>query len=77
MNPAINNPIANESVVGRTVCAFAEALEEAGIDDRWMERTIRELLPHIACELIVHEQNTGRPLSLQDAAKFLCAQANQ
>lgn len=77
MSPAINNPIANETVIGRTVCAFAESLEEAGIDDRWMERTIRELLPHIACELIVYEQNAGRPLSLQDAAKFLCSEAGQ
>jgi hypothetical protein len=77
MNPSITNPAINETVVGRTTCAFFEALESAGIDDRWMERTIRELLPHIACELIVHEQNTGHALTLQEAAKFLCKEAGQ
>lgn len=71
------NPTINETVIGRTTCAFAEALEEIGVDDNWMSRAMKELLPHIACELIVHEQNAGHPLSLQDAAKFLCAQANQ
>jgi len=71
------NPTISETVIGRTTCAFAEALGEIGVDDHWMSRAIKELLPHIACELIVYEQAAGRPLSLQDAAKFLCAQANQ
>ena len=71
------NPTINETVIGRTTCAFAEALEEIGVDDHWMSRAIKELLPHIACELIVYEQAAGRPLSLQDAAKFLCAEAGK
>jgi len=71
------NPTINETVIGRTTCAFAEALEDVGIDDLWMERTIRELLPHIACELIVHEQNAGRTLTLQEAAQFLCQESGQ
>jgi uncharacterized membrane protein len=71
------NPTINETVIGRTTCAFAEALEEIGVDDNWMSRAMKELLPHIACELIVHEQNAGRSLSLQDAAKFLSAEAGQ
>jgi len=75
--PAPGNPIINETMVGRTTCVFAEALESVGIDDHWMSKTIRELLPHIACELIVHEQETGCPLTLQDAAKFLIEQAGQ
>lgn len=71
------NPTINETVIGRTTYAFAEALEEIGVDDNWMSRAIRELLPHIACELIVHEQNQGRPLTLQEAAKFLCNEASK
>ena len=71
------NPTINETVIGRTTCAFAEALEEIGVDDHWMSRAIKELLPHIACELIVHEQNEGRTLTLQEAAKFLCKEAGQ
>jgi uncharacterized membrane protein len=77
MNPALTNPTVHETLIGRTTYAFAEALEDVGIDDHWMERTMRELLPHIACELIVHEQNEGRSLTLQEAAKFLCAEAGQ
>ena len=71
------NPTINETVIGRTTCAFAEALEEIGVDDNWMSKAMKELLPHIACELIVHEQNTGRTLTLQEAAKFLCNEAGQ
>ena len=71
------NPTINETMVGRTTYAFAEALTGIGIDDHWMSKAIKELLPHIACELIVHEQSTGRPLTLQDAAKFLCAESEK
>jgi uncharacterized membrane protein len=71
------NPTINETVIGRTTCAFAEALEEIGVDDNWMSKAMKELLPHVACELIVHEQNEGRPLTLQEAAKFLIAEAVQ
>jgi len=71
------NPTINETVIGRTTCAFAEALEEIGVDDNWMSRAMKELLPHVACELIVHEQNEGRPLTLQEAAQFLCKEAGK
>jgi uncharacterized membrane protein len=71
------NPTINETVIGRTTCAFAEALEEIGVDDNWMSKAMKELLPHVACELIVHEQNEGRSLTLQEAAKFLIAEAGQ
>jgi uncharacterized membrane protein len=71
------NPTINETVIGRTTCAFAEALEEIGVDDNWMSKAMKELLPHVACELIVHEQNEGRPLTLQEAAKFLCNEAGK
>jgi len=64
-----------ETMVGRSVAAFSEALESAGICDRWIETGIRELLPHIASELIAEEQFQGRPMSLIEAARFLCAEA--
>ena len=63
------------TLVGRTTAAFSDALESAGICDNWIETAIRELLPHIACELIAEEQAQGRPMTLSEAARFLCDEA--
>jgi hypothetical protein len=71
----MSNAALYETLVGRSVAAFSEALESAGICDNWMETAIRELLPHIASELIAEEQFQGRPMSLIEAARFLCAEA--
>ena len=71
----MSNAALYETMVGRSVAAFSEALESAGIFDRWIETAIRELLPHIASELIAEEQFQGRPMSLIEAARFLCAEA--
>jgi hypothetical protein len=62
-------------MVGRTIAAFSEALESAGICDNWIETAIRELLPHVACELIAEEQYRGRPMTLSEGARWLCDQA--
>jgi len=71
----MSNAALYETMVGRTTAAFSEALEAAGVSDRWMETAIRELLPHIACELIAEEQQRGRTMTLADAARWLCDQA--
>jgi hypothetical protein len=71
----MSNAALYETLVGRSVAAFSEALESAGICDHWIETAIRELLPHIASELIAEEQFQGRPMSLIEAARFLCAEA--
>lgn len=67
------NPTANETALGRTTAALAEALDAAGIDDRWMAAAVRGVAAHLAAELIVLEQQAGHPLSLQDGARFLAA----
>jgi hypothetical protein len=71
----MNSAALYETMVGRTVAALSEALESAGICDNWMEAGIRELLPHIACELIAEEQHRGQPMTLSEAARWLCNQA--
>jgi len=71
----MSNAALYETMMGRSVAAFSEALESAGICDNWIETAIRELLPHIASELIAEEQFQGRPMSLIEAARFLCAEA--
>jgi hypothetical protein len=63
-----------ETMVGRSVAAFSEALESAGICDRWIETAIRELIPQIACELIAEEQQRGRAMTLAEGARWLCDQ---
>ena len=71
----MNSAALYETMVGRTVAAFSEALEEIGVADDWMQSAIRELLPHIACELIAEEQQRGQPMTLSEAARWLCDQA--
>jgi len=71
----MSNTALYETLVGRSVAAFSEALDEIGVADNWMETAIRELLPHIACEMIAEEQHRGRPMSLTEAAHWLCDQA--
>jgi hypothetical protein len=70
----MNSAALYETMVGRTVAAFSEALEEIGVADDWMQSAIRELLPHIACELIAEEQQRGQPMTLSEAARWLCDQ---
>jgi hypothetical protein len=71
----MSNTALHATLVGRITAAFGEALEEIGVADNWMETAIRELLPHIACEMIAEEQHRGRPMSLTEAARWLCDQA--
>ena len=71
----MTNAALYETLVGRSVAAFSEALDGAGICDNWIETAIRELLPHIACELIAEEQHRGRTMTLSEGAGWLCDQA--
>jgi hypothetical protein len=68
---------ATDTLLGRTVHALAEGLYMAGHSDRWQGETCKVLLLHTAAELIVLEQQAGRPLSLQDACRFLCRGAEE
>ena len=68
----------SDTLVGRCTAAFTEALMDLdAVDDNWVATAIRELLPHVATELLVHQQNIVRPLSLHDAAKFLVSEADR
>jgi hypothetical protein len=71
----MSNAALYETLVGRATAAFSEALDSAGICDNWIEAGIRELLPHLACELIAEEQHRGQPMTLAEGARFLCDQS--
>ena len=61
-----------DTLLDRTVSAMTEAMVEADSSDTWISQMARLTLVHLAAELIVLEELEGRPLTLQDAAAFLC-----
>jgi hypothetical protein len=61
-----------DTLLDRTVSAMTEAIMEADSSATWISQTARLTLVHLAAELIVLEELAGQPLSLQDAAAFLC-----
>jgi len=61
-----------DTLLDRTVSAMTEAIMEADSSATWISQTARLTLVHLAAELIVLEQQAERPLTLQDAAAFLC-----
>ena len=66
-----------DTLVDRTVSAMTEAIMEADSSATWLSTTARMVLVHLAGELIVLEEMAGRSLSLQDAARYLCVEAEE
>jgi hypothetical protein len=62
----------HDTLLDRTVSAMVEAIMEADSSATWLSQMARLTLVHLAAELIVLEELEGRPLTLQDAAAFLC-----
>lgn len=73
----MNDTTTQDTLVDRTVSAMTEAMLEAGCSATWLSSTARLTLGHIAAELIVLEQQAGRPLSLIEAAQWLCREAER
>ena len=63
-----------DTLLDRVVSAMTEAIMEADSSATWISQTARLTLVHLAAELIVLEELAGRPLTLQDAAAFLCGE---
>ena len=66
-----------DTLLDRTVSAMTEAIMEADSSATWLSTTARMVLVHLAGELVVLEELAGRPLSLQDAARYLCVEAEE
>ena len=64
-----------DTLTDRLVSTATIAIVEADmVDDgpgSWIHPTVTAIQEHLAAELIAHEQLEGRPLSLQDAARFV------
>jgi hypothetical protein len=69
----MNTETTQDTVTDRVVSAMTEAIMEADSSATWMSTTAKAVLIHLAAELVVIEELAERPLSLQDALEFLCA----
>jgi hypothetical protein len=69
----MNDTTTQDTLTDRVVSCMTEAIMEADSSATWMSSTAKAVLIHLAAELVVIEELAGRPLSLQDALAFLCA----
>jgi hypothetical protein len=71
------NDTTQDTLTDRLVSTATIAIMEADeIDDgpgSWIRPTVTAIQEHLAAELIALEQIAKRPLTLQDALEFLCA----
>jgi hypothetical protein len=66
-----------DTLVDRTTSAMVEAMLEADCGATWISQMARLTLAHLAAELIVLEQQAGRPMSLIEATQWLCREAER
>jgi hypothetical protein len=66
-----------DTLVDRTTSAMVEAMLEADCSATWISQMARLTLAHLAAELIVLEQQAGRPMSLIEATQWLCREAER
>ena len=64
-----------DTLTDRVVSCMTEAIMEADSSATWISQMAQLTLAHLAAELIVLEELAGHPLTLQDAARFLCSGA--
>jgi len=62
-----------DTLIDRTVSAMTEAIMESDSSATWLSHTAKAVVIHLAAELVVIEELAERPLTLQDALEFLCA----
>jgi hypothetical protein len=61
-----------DRLVSTATIAIVECETVDNSPGSWIKPTVLAILEHLAAELIAQEQLAGRPLTLQDAAAFLC-----
>jgi hypothetical protein len=71
----MNDTTTQDTLTDRVVSCMTEAIMEADSSATWMSSTAKAVLIHLAAELLVIEELAERPLTLQDAARFLCSGA--
>jgi hypothetical protein len=71
----MNDTTTQDTLVDRTCSAMVEAMMAADSSATWISQMARLTLTHLSAELIVLEQRAGRPMSLVEAARWLCDEA--
>jgi hypothetical protein len=66
-----------DTLLDRTCSAMVESMMEADSSATWISQMARLTLAHLSAELIVLEQQAGNPLTLMDAARWLCDEAER
>jgi hypothetical protein len=69
--PDITKDTLTDHLVSTATIAIVEAAEIEGAPGSWIRPLCLAIQEHLAAEAIAFEQLAGRPLSLQDAVKFL------
>jgi len=69
----MNDTATQDTLTDRVVSCMTEAIMEADSSATWLSHTAKAVLIHLAAELVVIEELAERPLTLQDALEFLCA----
>jgi len=71
------NDTTTDTLLDRTCSAMVESMMEADSSATWISQMARLTLTHLSAELIVLEQQAGKPLTLMDAARWLCDEAER
>ena len=66
-----------DRLVSTAIIAIVEADEIEDGPGSWIRSTVQAWQQHLAVELIAHEELARRPLSLQDAVKFVLQGAEE
>jgi hypothetical protein len=66
-----------DRLVSTATIAIVEADEIEDGPGRWIRPTVQAWQQHVAVELVAHEELAKRPLSLQDAVKFVLQGAEE
>ena len=71
-DPTTTQDTLTDRLVSTATIAIVECETVDNSPGSWIRPTVLAILEHLAAELIAFEQMAGRPLTLQDAAAFLC-----
>ena len=75
-DPTTTQDTLTDRLVSTATIAIVECETVSNSPGSWIRPTVTAILEHLAVELCALEQlhGRGRPLTLQDAAAFLCAE---
>ena len=74
IDPTTTKDTLTDRLVSTATIAIVECETVSNSPGSWIRPTVTAILEHLAVELCALEQLQGQPLTLQDAAAFICAE---